>query len=665
MQLKNGCFNWALFRKNMTRFWPIWVLSTLGWLVVMPLMVASAIINSGAEYLQMNADYMVAFLAGKCYIIAFVDAIVCAMAVFSYLFQHRSAVAIHMMPMRRECLFITNYLSGLALMVLPMVICLGITVVTEGFFHCLNWTLLLMWFTAQMLANLSFYSLAVFCAGLTGNLVMYPILYVGLQMVPEILRELISSVCDTLLRGFYSFPIMDEIARWLSPLWNMYANIRTVWRASGEHSRQYFLHGWKCLLAYLAVSLVLMLAALALYRVRRVETAGDVIAIPALRPAFRIFFTFFCGIVIAGMLSSLIFDSNNMIWSWKYVLIYLMLLAGGFIGYFAAQMMLNKTLNVFKRGWAGYSVCMLFLVAAVCAVKMDLMGFETWLPEADRVESVELVSAGVKLKQEETLQQVVALHTNIVDHLSEQQALVQSYYNLEATEYYSEEDGEYYIDGIPADEWYSSHEIVPVTIIYHMSNGISCSRSYSIYLDEAQLADESSVASQLQTLVNMPEYVQESSREIIELDLSEVEEVNLYTYKLVDSDYYEECYVGLIGADAKTVVEAIRRDLSEEDGLQNWLLESMSTGQVFTWSNLSIAVRNTSQVQVWGYYGDTDWYDLSITDDWSNTIQALTDLGILDEEHILGSGKSLQDRSWVEGMERFDARTHSYVSAGD
>ena len=666
MQLKSWCFNRALFRKNMTRFWPIWVLSTLIWLIAMPLMVVSEVLNGRAEAVQMNADSIVAAWAGGCYIVAVIDAIVCAMAVFSYLFQHRSAVAIHMLPMRRECLFITNYLSGLALMVLPMVICLAVTAVAEGVLGCLNWTVLLMWFTAQLLADLFFYSWAVFCTSLTGNLVMFPLLYVGLQAVPWVLRQMVTSICHTMLHGFYSFPALDDAALWLSPLWNLWRNVKTVWRASSEYTRQYFLHGWKCLLIYLLVSLVLSLLALALYRLRRVETAGDVIAIPVLRPAFRYFFCFFCAIAVAGILSELVLPSDKGIWNWGYVLIYLvLLLLGGFLGYFSAQMMLNKRLDVFRMGWAGYGVCMLVLAVAVCTLKLDVFGFQGWLPEEDQVESVEVRRDEVTLTQESSIHQVVLLHTNLVDHAREEQALVQEYDRKLSKQEYSEEQGDYVIDGMLAGDWCGSHERETLTLIYNMKNGTTRTRTYEVYLDEARLEDSSTAAAQLQELVNLPEYIQGVHQGVLNLDLQQVKAVNLYTYQLVGDNAYREYYIDLGGDSARTVVQALQKDLKTGTGLTNWLLDSMYGETAYSWSYLNISVGNQNLIQTGydTYYTGEDWYNVVLTPDWTNTIQVLTDLGILDEEHFLATSGDIGDRNWLDTAGGYDLYTNSYTDA--
>ena len=51
--------------------------------------------------------------------LALLFALLCAMAVFGYLYSHRSACWTHALPMRREALFTTQYLAGLSFLLLP------------------------------------------------------------------------------------------------------------------------------------------------------------------------------------------------------------------------------------------------------------------------------------------------------------------------------------------------------------------------------------------------------------------------------------------------------------------------------------------------------------------------------------------------------------------
>jgi ABC-2 type transport system permease protein len=661
MQSKSWFFNRALFLKNITRYWPVWVLSTLGWLVGMPMVLASSVVNGGEAYLQMRADSVVMGWAEMCYWVAAVDAIVCAMAVFSYRFQHRSAVAMHMMPLRRECLFFTNYLSGLALMLGPMVANLLVLIGVEGVLGCLNLTVLAMWFTAQTMASLFFFALAVFCAELTGNLVMFPCLYVGIQLVPLLLDEMITTLCDTLLLGFTSFPMMDAVARWLSPFWNMMNSVQSVWRKTGETTRQYFLQGWGCLVLYLLAGILLFLAGLLLYRRHRVETAGDVIAIHQLRPVFRCLLTILCAVGMGWLVTELTFSDQIAVWSWKHVLIYLVsLLGGGFLGHLAAQMLLNKSLNVFRTGWAGYVGCMLALIVAVCGLKVDLLQFAVWLPDADCVESIDL-SYGITVTGEDAIQSVAALHTSIVDNLTEQQQLVKLYYQ-KANDMTYDSDGNGYIDGQPAEQWNQTHGLSTVKLTYYMEGGITRARAYTIYIDQEQLDDPNTPAARLQALVQEQEYVEGYYDFLLSAEDSEIKEINLFTYELLGRTRYSETYVNLDGEDAVALLHAMQADIRTSSTVCTWAKYEMRD-TIYEWSNLGISMSKNSLHGMNSYYENLsdDWYDLELNLTWNNTLTVLRTLGVVDDHHILAGEDIIGNREWVDTSCRYDSVNHTYV----
>jgi ABC-2 type transport system permease protein len=632
---------------------------------------ASSALNGSPEYLQVYLDGKVAFWAGHCYLVAFADAIVCAMAVFSDQFNHRAALAIHALPIRREGLFLTNYLAGLVLMFAPLAVGLLGAILTEVAMGGLNLTLLLMWFTAQSMADLIFFSMAAFCAQLTGNLVAYPILYGGLQLVPWVVSQMITTVCSTLLRGFYSFPMMETAARWCSPIWNLAENVNTVWRKTGKYTQQYFLHGWKCLFCYLVISVVLAGVALAIYRRRQVETAGDVVAIPILRPVFRYFFTVVCAMTFAGVLSTLMFSSQLALWSWKHVVIFLFLLiVGGFLGYFSAQMMLLKTLRVFTKGWGGYGACMLAMVAVVCALKGDVFRFATWLPSADLVERVELVEWGVTLEGEDAIAQAVAFHAAVVSDLSGTQQQVQDYYTAVNSAEYDEDTATSYIDGIAEGQWYTNHDLCTVTMIYHMYGGTEYARAYTIYVDEDQLEDHTTPAYQLQMLMNKQEFSASRYQSLGSISLSQVTELNLYTYGISGEDNYMDDYVVLSDENAQQVVAAIQKDLGSSGSIRHNLL----TKNNYSWSGMDITITETNLIRGDTYYdtttatayrgSDYTWYYLELNDSWAYTIQALTDLGVLDENHILANDEIVTSSSFVDSDEEYDEDLHCYVNSG-
>ena len=122
----------TLWKKNMARFWPVWALYGLVWLVALPLNLMTNYrgggnwggLDEGANHF---ANYTVLEYAGELSVILSVGfAILAAMAVFSYLYQSRSVGMLHALPVKREGLFLTNYLSGLSFLLLPAVAVFGL-----------------------------------------------------------------------------------------------------------------------------------------------------------------------------------------------------------------------------------------------------------------------------------------------------------------------------------------------------------------------------------------------------------------------------------------------------------------------------------------------------------------------------------------------------------
>ena len=99
MRSKTSCFNKTIFFKNITHFWPIWML-ILAWnLFVLPFM----IYNSSQQYKLMNdigkeeleqsmSNDILSLVAVYINpVVLFIFSVVAVMAVFSYLYQARSA----------------------------------------------------------------------------------------------------------------------------------------------------------------------------------------------------------------------------------------------------------------------------------------------------------------------------------------------------------------------------------------------------------------------------------------------------------------------------------------------------------------------------------------------------------------------------------------------
>ena len=115
MKSRTSFFNGTLFRKNLTRFAPLWMLYTLCLLLGMTVL-----------YMDNGSDFWFANRMGELVqvtaLINLLYAPLTAMLLFGDLYNSRMCYALHAMPMKRQCHFWTNVISGMMFSLLPTAI---------------------------------------------------------------------------------------------------------------------------------------------------------------------------------------------------------------------------------------------------------------------------------------------------------------------------------------------------------------------------------------------------------------------------------------------------------------------------------------------------------------------------------------------------------------
>ena len=144
MRSGTSYFNTTLLGKNLARFWPIWGVYALSWLLLLPV----GILLQADYWDAMQArSYPLALASngGFSLVLTFLFGILCAMAVFSYLYSARSVGMLHALPMRREGLFLTNYLSGLLFLIVPNFAVFLLALVAEALNGAVVFSSLFVW----------------------------------------------------------------------------------------------------------------------------------------------------------------------------------------------------------------------------------------------------------------------------------------------------------------------------------------------------------------------------------------------------------------------------------------------------------------------------------------------------------------------------------------
>ncbi len=426
MQSKTSFFNPALFRKDLSRFWPLWTVYAACWLLALPVQqFVSAFGRYGrtqdqAEILGDLARSTLVVGTEVGLIFAAVFGVLFAMALFSYLTAARSVGMFHSFPIRREGLFLTHYLAGAAVFAAVQVLSYGLAALVQLAAGGADWRALGAALLGGLGEMLFFYSFGVLCAMFTGQILAIPAFYGILNILAYGLCDMIQSLAGAFYFGYNGGGIPDWI-KWLTPIYQL-SEFRTVfwWDDMGRIMRTYEIQNACVPAVYAAAGLVLAALALAVYRRRSSETAGDTVAVSWAKPVF-LFGVAFCSALSLGQgLYYFTWDqlSSHEGMSFPAMLLCMVLL--GLVGYFAAAMLLKKSFKVLRTGWRGAAVLTAALLVLGVCVDLDVLGVEDRIPAPASVESVTVSLGGRmggygELADPAAIEQIVALHGAVLE----------------------------------------------------------------------------------------------------------------------------------------------------------------------------------------------------------------------------------------------------------
>ena len=537
MPSKMSFFHSALSKKSFTRFSLLWIAYTVVWFFVVPVQM----LTYHDEYFSMSYHILTSGIEFGS-IINFIYAICVSMALYSYLFSTRSIYTIAALPIQRKTMYCTHYFSGILFCVLPMTFILA-----SGFLinlalgHQVSLELLCL-FAMSVLEFLFFFSFGTFCAMLTGHIVMLPALYVILNFTVVVMESIIRTILSSFVFGMGANTVTLEA---FSPLVYLLTHCQTetictvtpTFDTAGVYEYQF--HHWNYLLILAAVGILFAAIGFFLYKKRRMEAAGDVIAVKALRPVFKYCFTIGCSCVIGLLIAQILLNRSVELGIYP-VQVTICLLLGGFIGYFGAEMLLQKTLRVWKGHWLGFGVFSLCLLCFIFSMEWDIFGYERYVPERENIQSVTLSCSNSEatIENENYISDIVMWHQALVTDKAHQEAMTKA-----DTDVYS---------------W-----ILNINLVYHLENGKSVPREYRLVVNEEEWNNENSIIHQFDSFFNSPEFLLLINEDLFSCGPAQLE------------------YVYISGVDAQE--NSFDQQLTQEEGyalLQQGIYPDMQAGTI-------------------------------------------------------------------------------------
>jgi len=418
MKSRTFCCDAAILKRTIRKGLPLWGAYLVLLLVIMPMILYSD--RSWTSVVDYQ-DHILSIAAHGSQIFGAAYGLAAACLVFSWMYKSRSANFFGALPVTRAGLFCTNYLAGLlfavvphgivTLLCLPLAITWGVKIVTA----------LGTWFVVMTLIYVFYYSFAVLLAMIVGNLIALPLLYGVLNFTAIVVELIVRDLMEYFIFGLCSTRRL--LFDWASPLYYTVIqgdgpDVFRHWRSDAPGVMECWFEGWPMVLIMGAVGIAFALLAFLLHKYRRMESAGDVIAVRHLKPVFLYCFTVGCSIVLGYALANLLLSGS--IGTEDFVGVLLCMLVGAFAGYFSGQMMLHKSMRVFrKRHWLNWGVTALCITAVLLCVRFDVFGYARYIPDQDEIEAANLGYNGDFYEDPAFISQVMELHQQCVDRQQE------------------------------------------------------------------------------------------------------------------------------------------------------------------------------------------------------------------------------------------------------
>ena len=653
MQSRTSFFNLTLFRKNLTRFWPLWGMATfLGSLF--PLALLMELLRNERFFMAENAleftsmYYHVAAYAVP--IVSLLYAILCAMMVWSYLYNARSVGLMHTLPITRGGLFVTNFLSGLAMMLIPYVVIGTLCILVSLMAGAFELTGLLTTILVVLCDSFFFFATATFAAFITGNLFALPAVYFLLHFLEVLLDWLVSLFANGFIFGLNAY--YSGALEWLSPTVYLCENLRvntnyetivTQTSLTGAYSETNRLTAVELenlwlLGAYVLAGVALLALAWLLYRRRRSESAGDVVSVGWLKPVFR-YGVAGLGALLGGIALYELFWRNFQTGRYYEVLPMLIcMVVAGAIGYYAASMLLAKSLRVFRKSWPGLLLVAAGCAAVCCVLHFDLTGVAERVPETSQLKELTLYVAGNNYtfypgQEDAMIEQVRAVHQAII---ADKEHIVIMDNTSSTLDQMTEMD-------------LSSWERLQLT--YYLTNGKAVKRTYYIYLSKDRIGQDGTYDYLLDRLVNSEAMKAKrlragDDRYFINGGALRVERRNEY-YDLNDRE-------------ASAILDAVQKDAAAGTwGNYDWFDQSFADDYAMS---LELSFKRPETDDRGTPYYSHSWITIRVHPGMTNTAACLKELGLVTDADLV-TNRQLNPRDYEEKWAEYNANSLTeYVS---
>ncbi len=622
MQSKISFFNKTVIRKNITRFWPLWAVYLFVWFLIMPygLIISVDNVDTVGRAVSMS-NHIIGLCDSAVPIMAFIYSIMTAMVVFSYMQSAKSVSLYHSMPVRREGLFLSSYISGLIFSFGPHLITAAITCIVGAVMGNSLIMPVLTWLYMIICVSVLFFSVGAICATFTGHIVIQPVLYVIVNFLVIVVELVVRSIGSLLLFGVEISG--DTVLGVLSPMYELLVYPVTNYAYVPEMDIGVItMENWALPGIYLAAGVVIAAAAVLIYRRRRSEAAGDVVAVKCLKPVFKYCLSFGMAITVGLVLFSVFTTQNgSTLVTGEFAALIIWMLIAAAVGYIAGEMLIRKSLHVFtKRTFGGIGIVFVAIIAVMGITRADVFGIENRIPDGADIQSALINSTGyfydAEVNDPADLEDVLALHSMILANKDEIMAS-----DSNPTFVYNDEGQ------------FVEQDYFAIRIYYTLKNGNTLLRCYyGVPVTEDMEKDVSTVPGKYLAMCNEPEQI------LRRIDLGENYDITYAAINGSNTSFHMDF------DQAQLVYEAMKKDAMQGNIGRVWAISGREHNDNYYVDHVSIDTEVQNDDGTRTYYG----IYLDITKDSVNTLAAMKKIGYdVDALETISGSNYYYDESYT------------------
>lgn len=424
MRSATSFFDKTTARSDLRRHWPIAFIYTCVWLVGLP-------VNLWSSSMWMPEEMTPALRAAQIIIgsyptlagALFVFGCVLAMALMGYLMSPRAVGLLHALPVRRGTLLATHTLVGWLMLNVPALLAVLVSIPVQAYYGGVAWGALGAWLLVHCGLSLFFLALGLLCAMVTGWLLAIPAIYAVVNFAVIAAAGLVRTLCGLFCYGYAGDDDFAPFVYWLTPVVNLVKRFGTCGVERSDAAPypwqvQFPADAVHAVGIYTAAGAALLALTYLLYRRRKSESAADPAAFPWMHPVFRYGTGLLGGLALGLGLYQLVLGWRMESETGRWVGLLVSTVLMGALCYYAAEMLVRKSLRVLRRSLPGAGlVCV--LLALVCAgARFDVPGYAARVPDVSAVTQVQLRGSlglsAVNCTEPETIETVIALHREII-----------------------------------------------------------------------------------------------------------------------------------------------------------------------------------------------------------------------------------------------------------